>query len=321
MGRIQTGTLIEDKTIQRAVTAKGYLGRCILITNVWEQTCVSFVNKLGYFVDDDPNEHIKRNLQPNTYVFTPVVRLTTSPQGDVVSSQCKVEYLRLSPNRYNKLCESIRRNPTFTHLELVADSSGQFETTDAIPVSTTIPFVNEIQSFINSLDAEALLKTIKSEMGSPLSVLDERLEAQKAAALITNPVQEPQGQPFAPSQAPAFQQFPNAFQHPQAFQMSPAQAGQIFQQPVPTPVQPNQAFQQPQPAFQQPVQPSQVFQQPAFQQPVQGTSNNQGQPNVNNPVQQKIAFQQPVADKAGASDSTQPPVFQFPPFGGFKDEQ
>ena len=66
MGRVQTGTLIEDKSIQRAVTAKGYLGRCILVTNIWEQTCVSFVNKAGYFVDDDPDEHIKRNLQPNT---------------------------------------------------------------------------------------------------------------------------------------------------------------------------------------------------------------------------------------------------------------
>ncbi len=55
MARIQTGTPIEERSIPRAVAAKGYLGRGILITNIWESTCVSFVNKVGYFIDDDPN--------------------------------------------------------------------------------------------------------------------------------------------------------------------------------------------------------------------------------------------------------------------------
>ena len=264
MARIQTGTQIEDKSVARAVTAKGYLGRAIMITDIWESTCVSFVSKVGYFTDDDVNEHHKRNLQPNNYVFTPVVRLCTSPQGDVVSPQCKVEFLRLSPNMYNKFCDDIRRNPSYTHIELVADSSGTFEKTVPVPVSTQLPFVPEIQAFIATLDVEALLTTIKAEMGSPLSVYDARLQAQDAGQQqggqqfaqpgAQNGFQSNSGgQPFAQGAgAPAFQQ-PSG----QGFQP----AGQPFQASA---FQGAPAFQQP-PAQQPPAQVGQgVFQFPTF---------------------------------------------------------
>jgi hypothetical protein len=343
MARIQTGTQIEDKSVPRAVTAKGYLGRAILVSNIWESTCMSFVEKVGYFVDDDANEHIKRNLSPNSYVFTPVVRLCTSPTGDVVSPQCKVEYLRLSPNKYNQLCDAIRRNPTFTHLELVVDSTGQFETTVAVPVSTPIPFVPEIQKFISTLDVETLLTTIKNEMGSPLSILDARLAAKAQYQQVAAPGAAQGAQGATQTGAQGSFQAPTSF--PAFAQPQQAQAVQQPFTPPAQPVQPQQPFAQPQQPF---AQPQQQFTPPAFQpqqqsqpafqafQPQQQAQTNaqpqqqQAQPDTA-PTAQPGTFTPPTQAAAPQAGTFTPPTqaapqggapqgaFQFPQFQGFVD--
>jgi hypothetical protein len=206
--------------------------------------------------------------------------------------------LRLSPNKYNKLCDDIRRNPTFTHLELIADSSGMYETTVPVPVSTQIPFVPEIQTYINGLDVESLLLTIKNEMGSPLSVYDARLQAQGQFQQAAD--QQPTAQPFAHAAAPAFTPpaAAPAFTPPATAQPFAHAAAPAFTPPAAAP-----AFTPPAaaPAFTPPA----AAQQPTAQPPK----------HVSSPAQPKPA----EADASQAAQGAVTGQFQFPQFGGFVD--
>ena len=118
--KVQLGQKMEPVQIAKANVVKGFPGRALLLG----EGCV--LGKARYYdervrciVEVTQKDVIKYHFDKvDESYFIAIARLNTDMVGNIVSNDYKVEYLRLSADKYNDLCTQIQNNPNFTSLVL-----------------------------------------------------------------------------------------------------------------------------------------------------------------------------------------------------------
>lgn len=250
--KVPLGQRIESVQIAKANVAKGFPGRALLLG----PDCL--IGKATYYddrvkrsVEVTQEDIIKYHFDKVTEnYYMAIARLNTDMSGNIVSNDFKIEYLRLSGDKYGDFCTQLRENPNFTSLllEKVEQSGPQGQDYSWTKVSlSSYPIdpalVAKVQQVIETPSAvDSIMQMLDSQTSITIADYEKRLaELEKQQTTSASPAQIPQG---APMPAP----------HPVAPAPMPRPLGaaprQIPNAPAPT------AVQQPAPAVIKPKEPA-----------------------------------------------------------------
>lgn len=225
ISRIPLGATVESPSVRRTDVAEGTKGRALLLSPDWYAVNIAYSDnpRGAFYVNQE--QVIKHSLSPRTYYICPIARLNTDANGEVLNSQFRIEYLRLSEDVYKEFATSAVEQP-FSSIVMVKVTKGTFSYIKPSPSSRpqNPQFISEIQSKLSALNIDAIAQLILVDVAKPFT------EYEKALA-------NPQGLPSSPSQG-QYQQIPQAYNPPpQQAQLESAGfnagAPQQFHQPAP----------------------------------------------------------------------------------------
>lgn len=215
--KVPFGQRIEAVQIAKANVVKGFPGRALMLG----PDCV--MGKALYYDD-----RVKRTVEVTQdaiikyhfdnvreYYYIAIARLNTDMQGNIVSNDIKVEYVRLTGDMYNDLCTQLRETPHYTSLllekvEKRGDDGKDFSWVKVSLSSVEIPqaVAARVQQLVETPGAvDSIMQMLDSQTSITIEEYEKRLATLAQAAPQLTVIRPKQ---VRPTPAPAAASAPSA---------------------------------------------------------------------------------------------------------------